>query len=102
MAKVPLLPALPESYESICHRSGVSSFFLDLRQAAMNGELEKPHLERAIGVIYRPETELASHYFQAVLPDQFDEFIWFDETAAITPLTAKELEGMPDTYPFGL
>jgi protein-L-isoaspartate(D-aspartate) O-methyltransferase len=97
-----VLPALPESYEGICHRSGVPSFFLNLRQAAMAGELEKPHLERAIGVIYRPETELASHYFQAVLPDQFDEFIWFDETAAVTPLKAKELEGMPDTYPFGL
>ena len=40
----------------------------------------KPRLERAIGVIYRPETELASHYFEAVLPRQFDEYIWFDET----------------------
>jgi erythromycin esterase-like protein len=53
-------------------------------------------------VIYRPETELASHYFQAVLPRQFDEYIWFDETQAVTPIATKDLEGMPDTYPFGL
>ena len=53
-------------------------------------------------MIYRPETELQSHYFQAILPDQFDEYIWFDETTAITPLKTKELEGLPDTYPFGL
>ncbi len=64
--------------------------------------LRKPRLERAIGVIYRPETELASHYFQAVLPEQFDEYVWFDETSAITPFETKTLEDLPDTYPFGL
>jgi len=64
--------------------------------------LMKPRLERAIGVIYRPETELQSHYFQAVLPQQFDEYIWFDETKAVTPLKTEEIEGFPDTYPFGL
>ena len=65
-------------------------------------QLETPRLERAIGVIYRPETELASHYFQAVLPRQFDEYIWFDETRAVTPFVTGDLEGLPDTYPFGL
>ena len=55
-----------------------------------------------MGVIYRPETELASHYFQAVLPEQFDEYVWFDETSAITPFETKTLEELPDTYPFGL
>jgi erythromycin esterase-like protein len=64
--------------------------------------LAQPRLERAIGVIYRPETELQSHYFEAVLPRQFDEFIWFDETQAVTPLKTEEVEGMPETYPFGL
>jgi len=53
-------------------------------------------------VIYRPETELASHYFQAVLPEQFDEYVWFESTKAITPFETKMLEEMPDTYPFGL
>ena len=62
----------------------------------------RPRLERAIGVIYRPETELQSHYFQAVLPRQFDEYVWFDETSEVTPLQTEELKGLPDTYPFGL
>jgi erythromycin esterase-like protein len=75
------------------------SFFLDLSQTT---GLAKARLERAIGVIYRPETELASHYFQAVLPSQFDEFVWFDETTAVSPLKAAELEGLLETYPFGL
>jgi erythromycin esterase-like protein len=64
--------------------------------------LSEPLLERAIGVIYRPESELASHYFQAVLPRQFDEYIWFDETRAVHPLDAARMKGMPETYPFGL
>jgi predicted O-methyltransferase YrrM len=55
-----------------------------------------------VRVIYRPETELASHYFQAILPDQFDEYIWFDETRAVAPFETKTLAEMPDTYPFGL
>jgi erythromycin esterase-like protein len=61
-----------------------------------------PRLERAIGVIYRPQTELASHYFQAVLPMQFDEYCWFDRTSAVQPLETERLKGMPETYPFGL
>jgi protein-L-isoaspartate(D-aspartate) O-methyltransferase len=99
-----VLPAIPESYEHICHETGKRCFLLDLRQPACNEMrgLRKPRLERAIGVIYRPETELASHYFQAVLPEQFDEYVWFDETSPITPLAARTLEGLPDTYPFGL
>ncbi len=81
------------------------AFFLPLRQprrAEVRDELTPPRLERAIGVIYRPETELASHYFQAVLPAQFDEFIWFDETRAVTALGQVETRGTPETYPFGL
>ena len=97
-------PALRDSYENTCHESNVSSFLLNLRQMPTDvaAELRKPRLERAIGVIYRPDTELASHYFQAVLPNQFDEYIWIDKTNAVEPLETKTLEGMPDTYPFGL
>ena len=65
----------------------------------------RPRLERAIGVVYRPETELASHYFSASLPLQFDEYIWFDETRAVHPLEGAEptrAAELPDTYPFGL
>jgi protein-L-isoaspartate(D-aspartate) O-methyltransferase len=98
-------PALPGSYEELCHRSGVSQFLLPLRQPSSEQLLEAlstPRLERAIGVIYRPETELQSHYFRAVLPRQFDEYIWFDRTRAIVPLRSEQLAGLPDTYPFGL
>ena len=96
-----VLPAISESYERCCHDSGIASFYLDLRSAGLE-TLRKPRLERAIGVIYRPETELASHYFQAVLPDQFDEYIWFDETRAVAPFETNTVEEMPNTYPFGL
>jgi protein-L-isoaspartate(D-aspartate) O-methyltransferase len=61
-----------------------------------------PRLERAIGVIYRPETERESHYFHAQLPLQFDEYIWFDTTHAIAPLRTEGHTGVPVTYPFGV
>jgi protein-L-isoaspartate(D-aspartate) O-methyltransferase len=98
-------PALPNSYERLCHATGHARFTLGLRNRAdLTGRqgLGKPQLERAIGVIYRPETERASHYFQAVLPRQFDEYIWFDDTRAVTPFDTAELAGLPDTYPFGV
>jgi protein-L-isoaspartate(D-aspartate) O-methyltransferase len=98
-------PSLERSYERLFHESGVSQFLLPLRRAdsaEVHKALLASRLERAIGVIYRPETELQSHYFQAVLSEQFDEYIWFDKTRAVTPLAAAELQGMPDTYPFGL
>jgi protein-L-isoaspartate(D-aspartate) O-methyltransferase len=98
-------PANEKSYEWVCHASGVHAFLLalrDPRRAELRTELTEPKLERAIGVIYRPETELASHYFHAVLPHQFDEYVWFDETRAVSPLETRELHAVPDTYPFGL
>ena len=98
-------PALEKSYESLFHRSGVEAGILHLRdpfRPAVREELMAPRLERAIGVIYRPETELQSHYFQAVLPRQFDEYIFFDRTRAVRPLPSERPTGVPDTYPFGL
>lgn len=98
-------PAVPESYERLCHEAGAPRFLLRLRNPIpkeLAESLLKPRLERAIGVIYRPETELQSHYFQTLLSHQFDEYIWFDETSAVTPLKTEALEGLPDTYPFGL
>jgi protein-L-isoaspartate(D-aspartate) O-methyltransferase len=98
-------PSHPHSYERVFHEVGLDAFLLPLAKPAhaeLRGELTPSRLERAIGVIYRPETELASHYFHAVLPDQFDEYIWFDETRAVEPIATHELEGVPDTYPFGL
>jgi erythromycin esterase-like protein len=97
-------PAIGGSYERFFHDTTLPGCTLGLRNAAheLRVGLSKPRSERAIGVIYRPETEFASHYFQAVLPQQFDEYIWIDETRAVAPIRTDELEGMPDTYPFGL
>jgi protein-L-isoaspartate(D-aspartate) O-methyltransferase len=95
--------AHPQSYERLCHDSGVPAFFLHLRapaREAVREELTPPRLERAIGVVYRPETEMQSHYFHAVLPRQFDEWVWFDETRAVRPVTDGEARGFPRVHPF--
>ena len=98
-------PAHPESYEYLCCESGIRRFMLDLRKGQredLRSALMPARLERAIGVIYRPETELASHYFDAHLPEQFDGYVWFEETHAVKPLPTESQQGLPETYPFGL
>jgi erythromycin esterase-like protein len=101
MERMRVRPAHPGSYESLCRESGIPAFFLALRdpaREAVREELAEPRLERAIGVVYRPDTELQSHYFEAVLTRQFDEYCWFDETSAVTPLAAvAEPAGVPET-----
>jgi protein-L-isoaspartate(D-aspartate) O-methyltransferase len=99
-----IVPSLRSSYERMCHDAGVPCFMLPLRDGpeALKAALLEPRLQRAIGVIYRPQTERASHYFQAVLPDQFDEYVWIDATGPVQPFATHELDDMPDTYPFGL
>ncbi len=99
-------PALPDSYEALFHNTGLSRFLLTLRgdNEAVVGLCE-PRLERAIGVIYRPETERLSHYFYATLPAQFDVVIHFDQTRAVEPLerTSQWNAGeVPETFPSGL
>ena len=98
-------PSLPDSYERLCHDSGVPRFLLDLREGAdarLVDELMEPRLERFIGVIYRPETERWSHYSECILPRQFDAWLWFDETEAVTPLPGPQRAGEDETFPFGL
>jgi protein-L-isoaspartate(D-aspartate) O-methyltransferase len=105
MERKAVRPSLPHSYERICHDTGVPAFVLHLREpdrSELREQLADPRLERAIGVIYRPETERQSHWFQASLPHQFDEYVWFDETRAVSPLAAHTVADVPDTYPFGL
>ena len=99
-----VLPSRPDSHERLCHDAGIPRFLLDLgAKPALQRRLAEPRLERFIGVIYRPETERWSHYSEAVLPQQFDAYVWFDETRALTPLAEEHLPGRaPDTYPFGL
>jgi len=98
-------PSRSDSYERLAHDSGVDRFLLDVRQAVHDGlrqQLMSPRLERFIGVIYRPDTERWSHYSACVLPEQFDAYVWFDETTAVTPLPTRMREGAEETYPFGL
>lgn len=96
-------PALPESYEAVFHQTGIPKFLLNLRQenAAVRG-LSQRRLERAIGVIYLPQSERTSHYFYACLPDQFDAMIHLDDTRAVEPLdpeTGDHSADLPETYP---
>ncbi|MDQ3135714.1 MAG: erythromycin esterase family protein, partial [Acidobacteriota bacterium] len=98
-------PALKESYEALFHETGVPRFLLNLRDDDKTAGLSEPRLERAIGVIYRPETERASHYFFARLPAQFDAVLHFDETRAVEPLeriAGWETGEAPETYPSGM
>lgn len=98
-------PAHMDSYERLCHEAETDNFILPLGKPLKEitrNRLLTERLERAIGVIYRPETEMQSHYFYASLPRQFDEYIWFDETHAVEPLIRETTRGMPDTFPFGL
>ena len=101
-------PALPRSYEALFHQTGLSNFLLPFRNAGKAAKaLPGPRLERAIGVIYLPQTERTSHYFHARLPEQFDAVLHFDETRAVEPLDrttqweAGETE-VPETYPWAL
>src|SRR5437660_2240646 len=96
-------PALEGSYEDLFHQTGLPRFWIDLRGAGQIGVLQQRRIERAIGVIYRPETERLSHYFHARLPEQFDAIIHIDETQAVEPLERTSIweEGeLPETYPF--
>jgi erythromycin esterase-like protein len=98
-------PAHEDSVEALFRRAGEPRLWLDLageRERDLGHTLLAPRLERAIGVIYRPETELVSHYFEASLPRQFDRYVWFEETAAVSPLPTEPAKGVPETYPFGL
>jgi erythromycin esterase-like protein/adenine/guanine phosphoribosyltransferase-like PRPP-binding protein len=99
-------PALPGSYEWLLHTAYPARFLLLLQSGdAVVERLRNPRLERAIGVIYRPDTERASHYFRARLSDQFDVVLHFDETRAVEPLevTVEWQAGeVPETFPFAV
>jgi erythromycin esterase-like protein len=100
-------PARHDSYEHAFRRTGLARTLTDWRgrqgdKAVLATLLSTPLLERAIGVVYRPETERMSHYFEAVLAEQFDAFVWFEQTKAVTPLGREAPHGAPETWPFGL
>lgn len=99
-------PSLPASYERLFHDTGINRFLLLLRNAGpLADALNIPRLERAIGVIYRPQSERLSHYFNAHLADQFDAVIHFDQTRAVEPLEhapTSRLREVPEAYPSGV
>jgi erythromycin esterase-like protein len=99
-------PALPGSYEELFHATEIDRFLLTWNAGDNAAEgLREVRLERAIGVIYRPETERASHYFRTRLPSQFDAVFHYDETRAVEPLerTAEWDKGeVPETFPFAV
>jgi erythromycin esterase-like protein len=98
-----VVPSRPDSYERVFRHTGVPISLTDLRRhPEVRDALSRPRLERAIGVVYRPDTEFYSHYFEAVLPEQFDAFVWFEETTAVTPLPTDRPHGVPETWPFGV
>jgi len=101
-----VLPSRPDSYEAVMHATGIERFMLPLRDAGPHTQaLNEPRLERAIGVIYRPDTERQSHYFFALLPEQFDALLHFDVTRAVEPLERNaEWTGadVPESFPSGL
>ena len=97
-------PSLAGSYERLFHDAGIDRFWLDLAEPSIRPALAAPRLERAIGVIYRPDSERLSHYFRARLSNQFDAVIHIDETHALQPLEpwAVDEAALPETYPTAL
>jgi hypothetical protein len=97
-------PSMAGSYERLFHDAGVERFLLLLREGPAREALREDRLERAIGVIYRPESERLSHYFRARLPEQLDAVLHIDQTAALGPLErwAHDEVDVPETYPTGI
>ena len=104
-----VLPSRDDSWEHAFLQAGVPAALTEWRSPGrqeLSNALADTRLERAIGVIYRPETERQSHYFEAVLADQFDALVWFEESQAVTPLEFDAAAGAAgaedETFPFGL
>lgn len=105
MEVMKLRPAREDSWETAFRRIGLARCLLDWRRGADKGLAEalgQTLLERAVGVVYRPQTEFLSHYFEAVLGQQFDAYVWFEESCAVTPIGPERPHGAPDVWPFGL
>ena len=98
-------PSLENSFERLFHETQIPRFYLNLKETEAHKILRQPRLERAIGVVYRPESERVSHYFNARLSPQFDAVIHFDETRAVEPLenaASWQHDDPPETFPTGI
>jgi erythromycin esterase-like protein len=92
-------PSLPDSHGGLFRDAGPERFLLDLRVPDVRTALRADRPQRAIGVLYLPETERVSHYFEASLADQFDAFVFLEETRSVTPVT-EAVARLPDDHPF--
>ena len=100
-----VVPSMAGSYERLCHEAAIERFYLGLQDPVVRRALREPRLERAIGVIYRPETERQSHYFRALLSNQFDAIVHIDVTSAVRPLedvALQEDDEIRETFPTAL
>ena len=99
-------PAMVGSYEALFHEVNRPRFLLHLSgHKGLEQALSVPRLQRAIGVVYRPDAEYLSHYFFARLPYQFDSLLHFDRTTAVIPLPPQSLSAAEEpleTWPEGL
>ncbi len=105
MQVMPVNPSLADSCERQFHDAGVPPSLFDLRpgrHAGLRAHFGSARLERYIGVVYRPDSARWSHYAESELARQFDAWVWFDRTRAVTPLADGHAQGMPETYPFGV
>ena len=104
MAIRTLRPARQDSYEHAFREAGAEFSLTDWRspdRKLLAGPLRGPLLERAVGAVYRPDSELLSHYFEAVLSEQFDAFVWFDSTTPVVPVERERPHGGAEADPFG-
>jgi erythromycin esterase-like protein len=101
-------PSRADSWEHQFLEAGVAASLTDWRDPLrddLRQALSTPLLERAIGVIYRPESERSSHYFKAVLAEQFDAMVWIEQTQAVTAIplpSSQSVEPEDDMFPFGV
>lgn len=105
MQVMDVTPARDDSWEAAFRHTGLNRTLTNWRgrkNLELVDALSEVLLERAIGVVYRPQTERTSHYFESVLADQFDAWVWFEESRAVTPLGPERPHGVPETWPFGL
>jgi erythromycin esterase-like protein len=99
-----VVPSMAGSFERLFHEAGLARFLLLLRDTPARNALSTERFQRAIGVIYRPESERLSHYFRARLSEQFDAVLHIDQTSALEPLErwSRDEVDLPETYPTGI
>jgi erythromycin esterase-like protein len=99
-----VIPSLPESWGALMREAGPDQFLLDLRAAEgpLTEALAGERIERYIGVLYMRQTERPSHYIPSAIGQEYDAYIWLEETQAVEPVPLEEIEALPEEHPFAL